>query len=121
MQVVDAGEVRGDKLSKLITSSSQLVPYYLKQLKNANLREASLIEADLSDSKLIRANLSYADPKGANLAGANLKGVIIGESEEEVVKFLQELDEDARELILKQNPILRIIWSEYNKDNPDEP
>ena len=66
-----------DKLINLITSSGDLIPCYLKNLRNANLcradlHQANLFRADLSGADLSYANLFRADLSGADLSYANL-------------------------------------------------
>lgn len=97
-------------------------------LSGADLSEATLRGADLRGADLTGAKLSKAKLSGANLWGtdlwktvlseANLKGVILGQTEDEVISTLENFDSTARRIILEQNPNLKKIWSKYKGDKP---
>jgi hypothetical protein len=62
-----------EKLVNLVTySSGNLIPYYLKKLKQADLSEANLKGAYLIGADLSEASLATADLAGAYLIGASL-------------------------------------------------
>ena len=68
-------------LVKLITSTSQMVPSYLKQFSNIDLSDMTLSAVKLSFANLSNANLSKSDLSGSNLYGANLNGVNLEEAD----------------------------------------
>jgi uncharacterized protein YjbI with pentapeptide repeats len=89
--------IKKPRLEKLITNKSEVIPYYIKKLKQLDLSGSNLIginlsnavlsgaildrsdlsdsnlsKADLSDTNLSHANLSEAKLPNANLSNANL-------------------------------------------------
>ena len=125
--ILQNADVSGADLTEAILCEADLTKADLTwtSLIRADLSGANLTEADLSEADLYEADISGVNFNRTNITGANftevkwkiplrgLETVILGETPEEILDTLLNMDEKFRDLLLKENAEARKVWESY--------
>jgi uncharacterized protein YjbI with pentapeptide repeats/nucleoside phosphorylase len=118
-------------MADLFRANLVMANLFRANLSRAKLSEANLSRAKLSEADLVMANLSGANLSGADLSGAKIidiisKGVKVNDKtkatniivvdnfydKDEIKKALNNLEDNLREIILRDNPYLKRLYED---------
>ena len=118
-------------MANLFRANLVMANLVMADLSRASLSKANLFRANLSRANLFMANLSGANLSGADLSGAKIidiisKGVKVNDKtkatniivvdnfydKDEIKKALNNLEDNLREIILRDNPYLKRLYED---------